>query len=389
MASVVGGIFMSKKEQVIHAVLEDFRCGRLRKKEAAELLGLSERSIQRKAKRLREQGLHGLKHGNVGRSPVNQKAKESRQEALRLIQEFYYDFNLVHAREMLLERHGIKISYGSLYNWCLASGLYKRTPRRRASKVRIARDRMANEGFFLQMDGSHHAWNGKDKWCLIAIIDDATSDIPYAEFFPTETTLGCMKVLRKIIEIKGVPEIIYTDEAGWAGSTKRMNFTQFRRACEELGIRLITTSSPQSKGRIERSFKTFQSRLVPELRLNNIKSMLGANQYLIQAFLPLYWQKRNLVVAKSETSRYRKLSAHINLDDIFCYKYTRIVGNDHCVQYENRRFRIMNKEYGSLRQAEITIHVYENGQLAFFFGHLKLSVQEMQLPGKKWQRLIS
>lgn len=115
------------------------------------------------------------------------------------------------------------------------------------SKRIVLRERMSSEGLLLQMDGSHHAWNGKDKWCLIAAIDDATSDIPYAEFFKTETTHGCMKVLRKIIELRGVPRIIYTDQAGWSTGGKRNSFSQFVRACEELGIRVIATSLHQKR----------------------------------------------------------------------------------------------------------------------------------------------
>ena len=98
---------------------------------------------------------------------------------------------------------------------------------------------MPQEGLLLQMDGSHHKFNGKDNWVLISCIDDATSEVPYAEFFKGETTLGCMKVLREIIKLKGVPKAIYTDKAGWSGGQKRTEFSQFQRACEKLGIQLI------------------------------------------------------------------------------------------------------------------------------------------------------
>ena len=115
------------------------------------------------------------------------------------------------------------------------------------------RERMANEGLLLQMDGSPHCWNGKDQWCLIAAIDDATSKIPAAQFFPTETTWGCMAVQRTIIERFGVPEALYVDGAGWAGGgPKRQFFSQFVRAAEELGIRVIFATSAQAKGRIAR-----------------------------------------------------------------------------------------------------------------------------------------
>lgn len=108
--------------------------------------------------------------------------------------------------------------------------MIKNPPVRRRKK-RMYRSRMLQEGLLLQMDGSHHKFNGKDEWCLIAAIDDATADIPYAEFFENgETTLNCMKVLEQIIKKKGVPKAIYTDKAGWAGGGKRSEFSKFKRA---------------------------------------------------------------------------------------------------------------------------------------------------------------
>jgi hypothetical protein len=89
------------------------------------------------------------------------------------------------------------------------------------------------------MEGSHHRWNRKDEWCLIAAIDDATSDIPYTEFFLSKDTLNCMTVIQRIIERKGIPCAIYVDKAGWFGGLKRQSFNHFKNACEELGIRVI------------------------------------------------------------------------------------------------------------------------------------------------------
>lgn len=158
---------------------------------------------------------------------------------------------------------------------------------------------MPQEGLLRQMDGCHHKSNGKDEWCLIAAIDDATSDIPFAEFFENgETTLNCMKVLEEIIKRKGVPKAIYTDKAGWAGGGKRTDFSQFKRACEKLGIQIIFADSPEAKGRIERTFRTFQDRLIPELRLHGFTEVRSANRYLIDEFVEKYWKNTNVVKAQ-------------------------------------------------------------------------------------------
>ncbi|EMZ3823197.1 DDE-type integrase/transposase/recombinase [Salmonella enterica] len=151
----------------------------------------------------------------------------------------------------------------------------KRAKRRR-SRVHKRRERMEAPGLMLQMDGSTHRWFGNNKSCLIAMIGDANSDI-HAEFFPSEITAGCLKVMRSVIEKSGVFKTLYVDRAGIFGGPKSCNFSQMQRACEELGIDIIFASSPQGKGRIERAFDTLQDRLIPELRLHNIIDMAGAN----------------------------------------------------------------------------------------------------------------
>lgn len=376
---------MSVKQEVTFWVLEDFRTGKLSRNEAALKLGISEKSVSRKAKRIREGGLGGLAHGNAKRTPSNRSPDELRQRVVALLRDIYYDFNLRHAKDKLLAEHGIKVSYGTLHTWARQEGVGRGKRKRRTSRARIHRERMANEGLLLQMDGSHHRWNGTDEWCLIAMIDDATSDIPYAEFFDGETTLACMKVLRQVVERKGIPDIIYTDEAGWADrSGKRQQFSQFKRVCEELGIRLITTRSAEAKGRIERAWRTCQDRLVPEFRLAGVKSMLDGNRYLQQVFLPSYWRERLTVQARSATTRYRPVPARMSLDQIFCLKYERHVASDNTISYGNQRYRIVDRRFGSLRKKAVIVHWHEAGELEFFYGHVKLKTELIVLPRRRW-----
>jgi transposase len=384
-----GGIFMSKNEAVALRILEEFRVGVISRRQAADLLGCSERAVTRRMAKIRLKGIEGIKHGNYQKPAINQIDTVKRAQMLKLAKETYFDFNMVHCLEMLNERHNLTISYSTFHRWCRQAGIAKRK-RRRTSKARVIRERMACEGLLLQMDGSHHRWNGKDEWCLIAMIDDATSEIPAGRFFEGETTLGCMKVLRSVIEAKGVPRMIYTDQAGWAGGgEKRRGFSQFVRACEELGIRVITTSSPESKGRIERSWRTTQDRLIPELRLAGITSMLDANRYLEQVYLPKYWQIRNTVHARDETSRYRPLLPYENLDQIFCIKHIRQIHSDHTVRFENQLYKITDRQFGSLKKKDIVIHIYENDTIAMYYGHIKLEYQIVVLPQRRWIKSIA
>jgi len=156
-----GGLFMNKNEQVAFQILEDFRTGIKTRKQAALLLGVSERAVTRRARKLRLRGLSGIKHGNYHRKPSNKLSDEIKIKALELIKSSYFDFNIHHAHELLIQQHGFSMSYMTLLGWCKSAGIGNKK-RRRPSKARIHRERMSNEGILLQMDGSHHKWNGSN-----------------------------------------------------------------------------------------------------------------------------------------------------------------------------------------------------------------------------------
>lgn len=375
---------MNKNEQVCYQILEDFRIGNKTRKQAALLLGITERAVTRRVKKLRSAGLSGIKHGNYNRTPANKVSDEIKARALELIKTTYFDFNIRHAYELLAEQHGFKVSYMTLLSWCKSSGIGNKK-KRRPSKARIYRERMANEGILLQMDGSHHKWNGKDEWCLISVIDDATSNIPVGQFYDGETSWNCMHLLKSLFETRGIPQFLYTDKAGWAGggSGKRHNFSQVVRACEELGIKIIRANSPQAKGRIERSYKTLQDRLIPELRLKGITSMRDANRYLQQVYWP-DWNKRFSVEPKEQISRYTPLREGVNLDNILCMKFDRIVNSDHTFCYENKRYQLEPGHFRTLRKKTITIHEYKDISIKVFYAGEDIAFKEVKLPQRKW-----
>ena len=378
-----GRLYMNKNEQYEYSVLVDFQEGRKSRKQASALLGISERSVTRRVAKLRKLGISGIKHGNTGKTPANKKKDLIKVEILELVRSKYFDFNVLHIHEMLREQHGFEVSYMTLLKWCRREGISK-SKRRRASKARIYRERMANEGVLLQMDGSHHKWNGKDRWCLVSCIDDSTSNIPVGKFYKGETTWACFDVLRNMILSRGIPECLYTDGAGWAGGGgKRQNFSQFVRACEELGIKVIRAYSAQAKGRIERSYKTIQGRLVPELRLNKIKGMKDANRYLEQVFWP-NWNGKFTVEPKESESRYKN-PVDLDLDEILCYKHERNVCNDHTISYEGKRYKIDPGQLKSLRKKIIVIHAYENKKtFNMYYDGIKLKYELVRLPNRRW-----
>jgi transposase len=372
------GLFLGTKDLVELRILEDFRAGRRTRQEAATLLGVSERAVTRRVAKLRAKGATGIKHGNRGRTPVNRLDEAMRTAAVELARTAYAAFNLAHCHERLVAEHGLACCYATFRKWCNAAGTGRRR-RRRPSKPRMARERLSKEGLMLQLDGSPHAWNGKDEWCLIAAIDDATSKMPAARFFPTETTWGCFAVLRTIIERFGIPEILYTDCAGWAGGgAKRQHFSQFVRACEELNIVVLRTPSPEAKGRTERAFRTLQDRLCAELSYAGIKSMADANRYLDQVFLPGYWNERLTVMARSPQTSYRPLPAEVSLDGVLCYKHWRRVRSDHTVDLEGRAYRL--RAPFQLRGKEVEARVTEAGEVSWYYGRLRIAADLWSRP---------
>ena len=240
---------------------------------------------------------------------------------------------------------------------------------------------MESPGLLLQMDGSPHRWFGDKKSCLIAIIDDATSEI-HAEFFESETTLGCLKVLRDYIDKKGVFKVLYVDKAGIFGGSKRCNFSQVQRACKELGIEIIFANSPQGKGRVERSFDTFQDRLIPELRLNDIDDMDSANKYLQGTFIPRFWDKNIKVMARNDTAEFTAIPEHINLNDVCVVKDYRKIRSDHTFSYGNKLYLIESPLKRSIAKQRIEIRTQNSKGFTAYFAGRRLAVSEVIEPTK-------
>lgn len=363
------GVFMSKDEQVKFSVISDFIRRKIARAEAAFLLQTTERTVTRLAKKVERYGMSGIKHANTGKIPINKTPPLLMSKAVSVYEEKYFDMNVTHALEHLKTEEGLEnLKYEVLRKKLKKKGLIKRKKRRLTAK-RNKRIRSSCEGYILQMDGSHHKWNRKDEWCLIAAIDDATSDIPYAEFFLSEDTLNCMTIIQRIIEKKGIPFALYVDRAGWFGGLKRQQFSDFKRACEELGIRVIFASSPQAKGRIERTWDTFQDRIIPEMRLRNIISMPAANYFLQREFIPNYWAKNNTVIARDLEPKYRPLPKHIDLNEIFCMKELRQVKSDHTISWDGVLYHVeTDLRYGIYKQS-IELRTYQDlTHKAFFAG---------------------
>lgn len=364
---------MNSADQLKIDIIEKLKAKKITLETATNVLNVSKRTIARYIKGFSEFGVLYFQHGNKNKIPINKISPEVILKSKKLMKEKYFDFNVTHALEKLEIDEGIKINRESFRKICHEINLVKKLKRKR-SKVRRLRDRTPQTGVLLQMDGSPHRWFNNEESCLIGAIDDANNENYYSEFFETETTVGCLKVLRKIIEKKGIFSILYTDRAGLFAGPKRAEFSQVKRALNELGIQIIYANSAEAKGRIERHWQTLQDRIVPEMRLLKIKSYESANDFLQTQFLPNDYNKNFKVVPSNLESGWKKLPAEIDLNEIFCLKYLRTVKSDHTYSFNGQIYRIKSDLKYSIWNQKIEVRIYPDDSRKVYFADRELEV---------------
>jgi transposase len=235
--------------------------------EAAEIAGMSARNMQRKRRAYQEHGYTGLFDQRRGKRSVHRVAMETAEKVLALYRDKYPDFNVRHFHEKLKGSENIQLSYSWVKQALQGAGLVAK--RRKRGPHRRRRPRRPMPGMLLHIDGSKHRWFQDQRYYdLIVILDDATSEIYYAQLVEEESTLTTMAAFREVIETRGLFCASYSDrgshffvtlKAGEKADPHRL--TQLGRALKELGIKMIAAYSPQALGRSERSFGTWQGRL--------------------------------------------------------------------------------------------------------------------------------
>jgi transposase len=364
-------IVLKAKDQFELELVYKASSGQMSRKEARALLGISERTMGRWIAGFRQEGISFVRHGNSGRKPVNRSDDKVRELVQGLVKEKYFDFNMLHTLEKIREETGIIVGRERFRRWCHSIGMVKRLKQSRRSKPRFRRERMGQAGLLVMMDGSYHRWFGDVESCLILTLDDATSEVLYAEFFyGGETTVACMRVLRASIQNKGTFRVLYTDRAGVFGGIKRSGFSQVERAMEEIGTQLIYAYSPEAKGRIERLFQTFQDRLIPEMRIKGIRSLAEANRFLQEEFLPHHYRPRFTVLPRDPKNAFTLLHPSVDLDSIFSVKEYRQVAKDHTISLGGERFLIEDRLKYSIHGQKLEIRWKANGKdwQAYFAG---------------------
>ena len=341
--------------------------------EAAEIIGVTDRTMRRWRERLEEEGYSGLADRRKGKPSDKRVPLATAEEVLRLFQEQYYDLNIRHFHEKLGAEHGIQLSYTWVQKALQGAGLVAR--RKRRGKHRRRRERRPLPGMLLHIDGSKHQWFGDERWYdLIVILDDATSEIYYAQLVEEESTRTVMVGLREVISNKGLFCALYSDRGSHFFVTPKAGekvdkhrLTQVGRAMKELGVQMIPAYSPQARGRGERNFGTWQGRLPQELRLAGISDPEGANRFLKERYIAEF-NERFTVVATEKGTAFRR-AARSDLDWVFTVQTERVVSKDNtvaigdrCWQLEKCRFR------SSLAGTTVTVHEHLNGTVSIRYG---------------------
>lgn len=338
-------LVVTMKDMQRYKVLQEVLEKKLKGTEAAEILKITPVHVSRLKTKLSNEGFEGILRKSSPVPPNKKITEEMIKEIIRVRKKFYYDFNIMHFKDKLEENHNIHLCYESLRQILIETNDHH--PKKK-KKVHRQRRRMPKAGMLIQMDSSQHRWieHIAEKWWLIAMIDDATNEVPYVKFFPADTLFANMQVIRRFLELKGLFMSLYADKASHFKTTRygglhvdinqEQDDTQIERALEELGITLIPANSPQAKGRIERRFGLFQDRLIKEMRLAGIKNYDEANKFLKDKFLPWH-NKRYMLEAESV---YMPLPKEKNLDLVFCIKQWRTVKQDNTISFNGQIIQI-------------------------------------------------
>src|ERR1039458_1846629 len=339
----------AERAMKLQEVLLRASAGKIKWWQAAELMGISSRQMRRWRKRLEEQGHKGLLDRRRGTPSRRRVPKAKAEEVLSLYRDKYFDLNVRHFHEKLVEDHQIGLSYTWVRQALQTAGLVKRKARRGVHRKR--RERRPLPGMMLHIDGSHHRWFQDERWHdLIVILDDATSEIYYAQLAKEETTAAVMAGLRAVMEQKGLFCTLYSDRGAhfWltpksGGKVDHERPTQVGRAMRELGVHMIAAYSPQARGRSERCFSTWQGRLPQELRLRGIRTLEAANGFLSSHYVAEFNRKFHVPAPQRGTAFLpcpRK-----NLDLIFSQRFERTVDRGNTVRFNNLILQIEPTEW--------------------------------------------
>ena len=355
-------------------IYERHRRGRLSGLEAAEWLGVSERTFRRWRGRYVEGGAAGLLDRRLGKVSPHRVAADEAVRIAGLYDQRYTGWTVKHFHERAVERHGLRHSYGWTKSVLQARGLVRAAARRSAHRKK--RPRKPLPGMLLHQDGSRHHWVPElgRQLDLIATMDDATSELYSAFLVEEEGTVSSFRALGEVIESHGLFCSLYTDRGSHyfhtpkaGGKVAKATPTQVGRALGQLGIRHIAAYSPEARGRSERLFGTLQDRLPKELADAGITTIAAANRYIAGTYIPTH--NRRFAVAADEPGSAFMTWRGGPLEEVLCHQEDRVVARDNTVSFGRLCLQIppspLRPHYV---KATVQVRRYTDGRLALFHG---------------------
>jgi transposase len=368
-------IAMSQQERDALDWLKRARDGSVSQRKAAEKMGVSDRWVRKLLKRMSKQGDAVVVHGLRGRPSNRKLSAETQRKTLKILkQPDWHDFGPTFASQQLAKRHGIEVSDETVRKWMIEAGLWK-SKTQRIQEAHVWRPRRTGFGELVQWDTSDHDWlegRGPVRH-LVRMIDDATS-WSWGRFVERDATPQNMGVLWEYLERNGRMVDVYTDRDSMfavpprPGESKEQQreadrLTQLGRALRELGIGSILAYSPQAKGRIERSFRTAQDRLVKHLRLAKICTMEAANEYLEKEYWP-EWNEHFASPVAEFANHHRPLTPQLDLESILSHAEERVIGNDYTISFAGCRYQIARSEvHAGMRRQRLRVELHLDGEL--------------------------
>lgn len=373
-------------EQEKYDIIRSCIDGDITNKEASVRLGLKIRQVQRIKRVVEVEKEAGVVHKSKGQTPPNAADDATVKKITAFFKEKKHsDFGPTFAQEKL-KVQGIVMSTEALRLLMIKKDLWKPHKRRGPKIVREWRERKECFGELIQFDGSYHDWlETGEKECLLGAIDDATSSIVEAMFEDNEGVRAVFRFWWLYVEAHGLPMAIYLDKF----STYKINhksavdnpefMTQFERAMQELGVRVICANSPEAKGRVERLFGTLQDRMVKEMRLLDIKTCDAGDKYIREEYKDDH-NKRFSVPARSTVDVHRPLSDDLKdrLPSIFSKQEKRKVNNDYTIQFKNRWFQLESTQDTAIyKRDEVIVEERLDDSLHIRFKNTYLKYHEL------------
>ena len=362
-------MFYNDREVTMINVLEQLKAKKITSKQATDALGVSRQTVWRRNKKYLASGRNSVFHGNKGKESKSKIDAATWQRIDTLLATDLQGMGPAHATEKLNALYSIDVSAESIRKYMHQKGLmmHCRKPRK---PYRSKRPRKMYRGQLVQMDGSYFAWfkHDPERYCIIALIDDANSEITTLWFCQNETTLDALMSLKKHIESYDIPLALYTDKHSSYRMIDRAAFERgelcdFQKACKKLGIQNIYANSPQAKGRVERLFRFLQDRLPHELALMGIATIEQANQREaeIRALMNKSYAKKPLF---SETKS-RPASLY-NVHEFLTCNETRVLQNDWTFTLNSDHYQVLKDQPIKLAPKDlITIRTYPDKTIKY------------------------